>query len=110
MKTIEGAAQEYSGRKEIKIKTTWTNEREMAFKAGVEFAQRWIPVEEELPEASKDKSKWWTSDIGEVFPYSEECIVENENGSHFVAKYSVLEKCWDVCCGSVVKWRYLELK
>ena len=47
MKTIEEAA------KENAIKTEpilYQGKAEKAFKAGIEFAQRWIPVEEELPE------------------------------------------------------------
>lgn len=44
MKTIEEAANEYQ---EYSM-----NNLAGAFKAGAEFAQRWIPVEEELPEYS----------------------------------------------------------
>lgn len=52
MKTIEETAKEYS--KDL----VFTKESKMyiqrvdfedAFKAGVEFAQRWIPIDEELP-------------------------------------------------------------
>lgn len=42
MKTIEEAAKEYE--------LYSINDLRGAFKAGAEFAQRWIPVEEELPE------------------------------------------------------------
>lgn len=45
MKTIEQAANEY-------FEEYGYNKRsgeDLAFKAGVEFAQRWIPVEEESP-------------------------------------------------------------
>lgn len=46
MKTIDEAAQDYSNK-------YWSNlqdyEKTSCFKAGVEFAQRWISVEEELP-------------------------------------------------------------
>ena len=49
MKTIEEAAKEY-GRK-VSPQSDWTaRNAEISFKAGAEFAQRWIPVEEELPE------------------------------------------------------------
>jgi len=48
MKTIEEAAIEYA---EKNKKTRLSNHiTKTDFKAGVEFAQRWIPVEEELPE------------------------------------------------------------
>ena len=50
MKTIEEAAIDYALSRED---NDYTIETEMAFEAGVEFAQRWIPVEEELPEKSK---------------------------------------------------------
>ena len=42
MKTIEEVAKEFSE------KSVWACP--ISFKAGVEFAQRWISVEEELPE------------------------------------------------------------
>ena len=47
MKTIEEAAIDYALSRED---NDYTIETEMAFEAGVEFAQRWIPVQEELPE------------------------------------------------------------
>ena len=46
MKTIEEAAIDYALSRED---NDYTIETEMAFEAGIEFAQRWIPVEEELP-------------------------------------------------------------
>lgn len=53
MKTIEEAAKEYSEIVVLKeTDASLTELKEYAqtdFKAGVEFAQRWIPVEEELP-------------------------------------------------------------
>ncbi len=55
MKSIEEAAKEYSntsGNQSSKSmrETEYDTGRFVGFKAGVEFAQRWIPVEEELPE------------------------------------------------------------
>lgn len=47
MKTIEEAAKEFS--KET-YDTFHQHHRMKGFIAGIEFAQRWIPVEEELPE------------------------------------------------------------
>ena len=60
MKDLEEAAADYldSDRfKNINYDEDWKNkltleiekETKIAFKAGVEFAQRWIPLEEELP-------------------------------------------------------------
>ena len=52
MKTIEEAAKEY-GRK-VSPQSDWTaRNAEISFKAGAEFAQRWIPVEEEFPEVKQ---------------------------------------------------------
>ena len=53
MQTIEEAAKEFE--KENSERIWFSNEQQgtalcvESFKAGVEFAQRWIPVEEELP-------------------------------------------------------------
>ena len=47
MNTIEQAAIDYA---ESLEDNDYTIETEAAFKAGAEFAQRWIPVEEELPD------------------------------------------------------------
>ena len=47
MKTIEEAANEFATRY---APVLWEEQCRSYFKAGVEFAQRWIPVEEELPE------------------------------------------------------------
>ena len=49
MKTIEQAQEDYANNTFIEP-DTYIGEIYNAFKAGVEFAQRWIPVEEELPE------------------------------------------------------------
>jgi len=46
MKTIEQAAKEYANKTD-KANQEWVQED---FKAGVEFTQRWISVEEVLPE------------------------------------------------------------
>jgi hypothetical protein len=43
MKTIKQAAQEYAAQERV------TRSEYVAFVAGVEFAQQWIPVKEELP-------------------------------------------------------------
>ena len=48
MKTIEEKAKEYG--LEVSPHSAWTAKNaETSFKAGVEFAQRWILVEEEKP-------------------------------------------------------------
>ena len=61
MKTIEEAATDFS--KDIRENSLTGNNagkqqyqvgRKIGFNAGVEFAQRWIPVEEELPESGNN--------------------------------------------------------
>ena len=52
MKTINDAAQEYAINKYEEC-TGIIEDTLVDFKSGVEFAQRWIPVEEELPEVGK---------------------------------------------------------
>ena len=52
MKTIEEAIIEYSENADIDEETYIADVYD-GFKAGVEFAQRWIPVEEELPEVGE---------------------------------------------------------
>ena len=51
MKTIEDAARDYA---ESFEDNDYTIETEFAFKAGAEFAQRWISVEEELPDIGEE--------------------------------------------------------
>ena len=48
MKKIEQAANEHTS-------GGWTDDKIVSFKAGVEFAQRWIPIEEELPTVNEEK-------------------------------------------------------
>mgnify|MGYP003591329517 CR=1 FL=1 len=48
MKTIEDASIEYV-KSNFLLETIWEQETQDAFKKGVEFAQRWTSVEEELP-------------------------------------------------------------
>ena len=47
MKTIEEASIEYV-KSNFLLETIWAQETQDAFKSGAEFAQQWIPVEEEL--------------------------------------------------------------
>lgn len=57
MKTIEQAAKEYAETTVLKETDASLSELinycEIDFKAGVEFAQRWIPVSEEMPPSRK---------------------------------------------------------
>ena len=66
-----------------------------AFKAGVEFAQRWIPVEEELP------------------PPEESVLVKDCFGKHRVSVLMYDMKTWKTISmsdGRVTHWRPIELK
>ena len=49
--TLEQAAEDYANSFEY---NDYTIETEAAFKAGVEFAQRWISIEDELPNFDKE--------------------------------------------------------
>ena len=66
-----------------------------AFKSGVEFAQRWIPVEEELP------------------PPEESVLVKDCFGKHRVSVLMYDMKTWKTISmsdGRVTHWRPIELK
>ena len=56
MKTIDEEAKEFSNTKGIQScklmrEVEYDTGRFVGFKAGIKFAQRWIPIEEELPES-----------------------------------------------------------
>ena len=62
MKTIKEAAHEYFRKAQLHLAPAGS---EYGFVAGVEFAQRWIPIEEELPPVSQQvivklKNDWHT--------------------------------------------------
>ncbi len=71
------------------------------FKAGVEFAQRWIPVGEELPEDIETKRR-------ENIP----CIVSNGQTKTIAhRRYSHLTKKWNWnIMMDVTHWRPIEIK
>lgn len=64
MKTIEEAAEECSNSLWGDCLDAAPNSLIDAFKAGVEFAQRWIPVEEDLPEKDDCESCLWKNSGG----------------------------------------------
>lgn len=97
MKTIEEAAKEYE--------LYSMNNLSGAFKAGVEFAQRWIPVEEELPEIQEPVHvKGYVVDIkrNEVITYdvASTFLDENNKKLFFTARIGLI----------VTHWRQIELK
>lgn len=96
MKTINDAAQEYAINK-YEGCTGIIEDTLVDFKAGVEFAQRWTPVEEKLPPIGVPvickysmfgKEYHWTGTF-----YTEERIM------HFIKKHL-----------KITHWRLIELK
>ena len=82
MKTIEEAARDKAGSKTNDYGTTYDESDIELFKAGVEFAQKWIPVKEDLPNSDVPGSA--TSEI--VLAKSEELANEVTAYSHLVNK------------------------
>lgn len=88
------------------------NEKSQSFKDGVEFAQRWIPVEEELPEQSQK----WHYETNQNYKYYDNVLCKSKNNKVFVARrYSFLNKNikWNVSStseSSITHWRPIELK
>ena len=106
MKSIDVAAREYA----IHMKGSDSyeqNDLEEAFKKGVEFAQRWISVDDELPPCSDEDIliKGIDSDGRENMPdigymYSSSNNIPNKE--NFISQSGEITK--------VTHWRYLELK
>jgi hypothetical protein len=75
---------------------------EDAFKAGVEFAQRWIPVDEELPTTNDEK--YLVKVIGwgiGLHPFNEhyQCWDDEDGDDYFT----------DAIGGKITHWRKIEL-
>lgn len=111
MKTIEKAAKDrfqYDYGEEIEI----TDARRYGFEFGVEFAQRWIPVEEELPEDSDNLVQT------EKYIYTENAVIARTvNGKYSVSKRSKFKgnenSKWEwmgssAFSDSVTHWRPIE--
>lgn len=108
MKTINEAAEEYSIRKE--------NEHEsyMRFEAGVGFAQRWISVEDELPEHHDA-----ITETGHYYYTVNPVLVKTKNGRHDISARSKFKgnenskwswKGSSIFDKSVTHWRPIEFK
>ena len=77
-----------------------------------EFTQRWIPVEEELPEISEDTEDWFFEDDKYV-RYSKDVLMKSNTG-----KVAVGCLCEDGCWVSddiintlnITHWRPIEIK
>lgn len=112
MKTIDEAAKEFSDSM-IWEKESPINRIPFTFKSGVEFAMRWIPVEEELPENVKEL-------IGNNIK-SENVLIEriwDDNGEIAIevnCRFRPSEKIgflWNVDYkgSKITRWRPIELK
>lgn len=106
MKTIEQAAIEY--RQTLNDSGVLLSNTVATFKAGVEFAQRWIPVEEELPVF--DKTEYPTGNYKIYF-------VKILTGSmspilRYGAAHLVNDKIWscEFDWNVVTHWRPIEYK
>ena len=89
MKTIEEAAKDYS--KSKSSAEVFRCAHETDFKAGVEFAQRWISVEDELPNIGDHILIWLKRDKLKIWR------IFNEDDRILVSNYAT-------------RWRLIELK
>ena len=83
MKTIEEASIEYV-KSNFLLETIWAQETQDAFKSGVEFAQRWIPVEEELPEVGEKVITKMTKDKRTSYGIATRIREEWEINAHWI--------------------------
>jgi len=118
MKTINEAAIEFEKESGEKIyyanieNGPCTNLSVESFKAGVEFAKRWIPVEEELPE----KCMKIYSGLTEKYKNTDKVIYKTSNSKYGITTRSkFLDNDWQwsgsgTLQGSITHWRPIELK
>ena len=104
MKTIEEASKEYALSQHGKGFEGWPDFDYTIddFKSGVEFAQRWIPVEEELPE----NQGHYLVIAPKSFPKNCEVMIAEfyEDNQTFYCEYS------DFPLEDVTNWRPIEYK
>ena len=98
MKTVEQAAQECEFDGELVSNRHIFNQ---GFTSGVEFAQRWISVEDELPERKEPESF-----------YSDEVLTKCEKGFYWLQQYDYTESDWTDCpkWTKITHWRPIEYK
>lgn len=117
MKTIEEFIEENAFEivhKEFPTDDNWTNEIccEIGIRKGVEFAQRWISVEEELPE----KSQRWHNESNSNYKYYDYVICKTKNRKYLITRrYQFLDHVinWagsGALQDSITHWRPIELK
>jgi len=95
MKTIKEAAIDYTESK-------YMDSNEDAFIAGAEFTQRWIPVDEELPEVNELVQVQIQEFLGGAIYFDHDKVIEVENN----------QKMFDCeqCAVKVIAWRLIEYK
>lgn len=105
MKTIDEAAKEYVQ------STNGFIAKDISFKVGAEFAQRWIPVEEELPEHDLIPKHGNIAgfDILLLFPNGKKALVDR--------MYCEARKCYvwqrqdsEYAVFNAIAWRLTDLK
>ena len=102
MKSIEEAAREQAA---IKVRTDREYiQAKQDFKAGVEFAQQWISVKDELPERDSNPSSNHQSDI---------VLLKNKSGNIFSGYYDYDMASFfnyiDDEVFEIIEWRPIEL-
>jgi hypothetical protein len=122
MKTIEENAKDYNAQFEFNgvVFENANDVRIEAFKAGFELAQRWIQVEENLPEnymqVNYNKSGHWTDDVivmtdKSVYLILYRCEINHGRLSQYNNfTWNKFDGEYDDRNGKVVKWRPIELK
>jgi len=109
MKKIEEAANQYFDLASMDIEVMIEDNQQIdyddvvinAFKAGVEFAQRWIPIYEELPK--KDD---------EFDSYSENVLAKTDRNEIVFGYFELNEKIfssYNIYDGEITHWRPIEL-
>lgn len=102
MKTIEAAAVEHYN-KPIAVGTD-------DFKAGVEFAQRWIPVEEELPPKGIEVFVKVRNLIWVCTKHSVAYLKEKTTKDVWIIEGMHCTHCENSDSNCITHWRYIELK
>ena len=116
MKTIETASKEQAynfvhNNVDYSHPNFVANEKKQSFEDGVAFGQRWIPVEEELPENSQK----WHYEVNQNYKYYNYVLCKSKNNKVFIARrYSFMNKNigWNVSStseNSITHWRPIEL-
>lgn len=126
MKTIEDTAKEHAEKmwgayyselyKECGTDITFGEVSMKDFEAGAAFVQRWIPVEEELPEISEDNYNVVLVQFERVPGEMRECTAYLTNVQRYNSPDSPYDKRWFVYPSgehelhNVIAWRPLQYK